>query len=124
MKKLLIAMTVLATGCNKAVDMEQQVDDLYERMTQEERIAQLIGGAAGEQWRAAAEGSEERAAHRTQCQFHLGDVRRLYLSCHVVLLEEGGLPVGAAAHREAFKSLSASSISPRHSNSLADASIR
>ncbi len=41
MNKLLIVMTVLFTGCNTAVDLEQQVNELYERMTQEERIAQL-----------------------------------------------------------------------------------
>ena len=35
-----IAMTVLLGACN-AVDMEQYVDDLYDRMSQEERIAQL-----------------------------------------------------------------------------------
>ncbi len=41
MKKLLIAMAVLFTGCNTAVDLERQVDELYGRMLQEERIAQL-----------------------------------------------------------------------------------
>ena len=41
MKKLIIAMTVLLAGCNPAVDIEQQVDELYDRMSQEERIAQL-----------------------------------------------------------------------------------
>ena len=41
MKKLLMAMTVLVAGCNTANDMEKQIDELYERMTQEERIAQL-----------------------------------------------------------------------------------
>jgi beta-glucosidase len=35
-----IVMTVLLGACN-AVDMEQYVDDLYDRMSQEERIAQL-----------------------------------------------------------------------------------
>ena len=41
MNKLLMAMTVLFAGCNPAADVEQQVNELYERMTQEERIAQL-----------------------------------------------------------------------------------
>ena len=31
----------LMTGCNTAVDIEQQVDELYSKMPQEERIAQL-----------------------------------------------------------------------------------
>ena len=31
----------LMTGCNSAVDMEQQIDELYAKMPQEERIAQL-----------------------------------------------------------------------------------
>ena len=31
----------LTTGCNTAVDMEQQIDELYAKMPQEERIAQL-----------------------------------------------------------------------------------
>ncbi|MDE6648234.1 MAG: beta-glucosidase, partial [Prevotella sp.] len=42
MKKILtVCMTALLAGCNTAVDVEQQVDELYGRMTQEERIAQL-----------------------------------------------------------------------------------
>lgn len=41
MKQFLIAMTVLFAGCNTAADLEQQVNELYEKMTQEERIAQL-----------------------------------------------------------------------------------
>ena len=40
-KKLLIGITVLLAGCNTHVDMEQQVDELYGKMSQEERIAQL-----------------------------------------------------------------------------------
>ena len=36
-------MAVLMAGCN-AVDMEQYVDELYDRMPQEERIAQLRSG--------------------------------------------------------------------------------
>ena len=37
----MICMTALLAGCNSAVDMEQQVDELYAKMPQEERIAQL-----------------------------------------------------------------------------------
>ena len=40
-KKLLIGITVLLAGCNTNIDMEQQVDVLYGKMSQEERIAQL-----------------------------------------------------------------------------------
>ena len=37
-----IGMTVLLAGCNTAaVDIEQQIDELYQKMPQEERIAQL-----------------------------------------------------------------------------------
>ena len=38
---LMTGVMMLATGCNTATDMEQQVDELYGRMSQEERIAQL-----------------------------------------------------------------------------------
>ena len=38
---LLLLAVLLPTGCNKAMDMEQQVDELYARMTPGERIAQL-----------------------------------------------------------------------------------
>ena len=38
-----IAMAVLLGSCG-SVDMEQFVDDLYDRMSQEERIAQLRSG--------------------------------------------------------------------------------
>ena len=41
MKKIIMGIAVLLAGCDSAVDLEQQVDDLYQRMTQEERIAQL-----------------------------------------------------------------------------------
>lgn len=41
MTSLLMASLVVLTGCNTATDMEQQVDELYDRMSQEERIAQL-----------------------------------------------------------------------------------
>lgn len=43
MKKLsmLWIVAALLTGCNKTTDMEQQVDELYARMSQEECIAQL-----------------------------------------------------------------------------------
>ena len=40
-KKLLIGITVLLAGCNTNIDLEQQVDELYGKMSQEERIAQL-----------------------------------------------------------------------------------
>ena len=38
---LATGLALLMSGCNTAIDMEQQVDELYERMSQEERIAQL-----------------------------------------------------------------------------------
>ncbi|MBO4719219.1 MAG: glycoside hydrolase family 3 C-terminal domain-containing protein [Prevotella sp.] len=42
MKKLaIISMTALLAGCTAAPDMEQQIDELYQKMPQEERIAQL-----------------------------------------------------------------------------------
>ena len=34
-------LTALLTGCSTATDMEQKVNELYDRMSQEERIAQL-----------------------------------------------------------------------------------
>ena len=37
----LICLAVLLAGCTASADVEQQVDKLYQRMTQEERIAQL-----------------------------------------------------------------------------------
>ena len=37
----LLVLAALLTGCNTASDIEQQVNDLYDRMSQEERIAQL-----------------------------------------------------------------------------------
>ena len=36
-----ICMAALFAGCNTAIDMEQRINDLYDRMSQEERIAQL-----------------------------------------------------------------------------------
>lgn len=36
-----VCLTMLLTGCNTATDMEQKVNELYDRMSQEERIAQL-----------------------------------------------------------------------------------
>ena len=36
-----MSVTALMTGCNSAVDINQQVDELYAKMPQEERIAQL-----------------------------------------------------------------------------------
>ena len=38
--KLILCLAVLLTGCS-ATDMEQQIDELYGKMSQEERIAQL-----------------------------------------------------------------------------------
>ena len=40
-KLLMMCVTTLMAGCNTAVDIEQQVDELYAKMPQEERIAQL-----------------------------------------------------------------------------------
>jgi len=40
-KSLIFGMSVLLASCNTAVDVEQQVDELYGKMSQEERIAQL-----------------------------------------------------------------------------------
>ncbi len=37
----IMALTVVLTGCQKTMDMEQQIDELYNKMPQEERIAQL-----------------------------------------------------------------------------------
>ena len=36
-----MCMTALLAGCNAAPDLEQQVSELYGKMSQEERIAQL-----------------------------------------------------------------------------------
>ncbi|WP_033147354.1 glycoside hydrolase family 3 N-terminal domain-containing protein [Prevotella sp. P6B1] len=36
-----VACAALMTSCNTAIDMEQQIDELYQKMPQEERIAQL-----------------------------------------------------------------------------------
>ena len=36
-----MGLSVLLTGCQKTMDMEQQIDELYGKMSQEERIAQL-----------------------------------------------------------------------------------
>ena len=41
MRLLLLCLSALFIGCNTAVDIEQQVDELYAKMPQEERIAQL-----------------------------------------------------------------------------------
>lgn len=38
---IIICLAALFVGCNTAIDMEQRIDDLYDRMSQEERIAQL-----------------------------------------------------------------------------------
>ena len=37
----MMCMTALMVGCNTAADVEQQVDELYSKMSKEERIAQL-----------------------------------------------------------------------------------
>ena len=37
----MICLAALFAGCNNAIDMEQRINDLYDRMSQEERIAQL-----------------------------------------------------------------------------------
>ena len=37
----LLCISALLTGCTAAPDLEQQVDELYGKMSQEERIAQL-----------------------------------------------------------------------------------
>ena len=37
----MMALTALITSCNTATDMEQKIDELYRKMPQEERIAQL-----------------------------------------------------------------------------------
>ena len=38
---IIVCVTALLAGCSAAVDTEQLVDELYDRMSQEERIAQL-----------------------------------------------------------------------------------
>lgn len=38
---IIICLAALFVGCNTTIDMEQRIDDLYDRMSQEERIAQL-----------------------------------------------------------------------------------
>ena len=37
----MMCMTAVLAGCSAATDMEQQIDELYDKMSQEERIAQL-----------------------------------------------------------------------------------
>ena len=37
----MLCIATLLVGCSAAPDMEQQIDELYGKMTQEERIAQL-----------------------------------------------------------------------------------
>ena len=37
----IICIAVLLAGCQKSVNIEQRVDELYNKMSQEERIAQL-----------------------------------------------------------------------------------
>ena len=34
-------LMAVAAGCNQSTNMEQQVNELYDKMSQEERIAQL-----------------------------------------------------------------------------------
>ena len=38
---VLTGLTAMIVGCNTATDIEQRVDDLYNKMSQPERIAQL-----------------------------------------------------------------------------------
>ena len=38
---LIAGLAVALSGCNKTMDMEQRIDELYNKMSQEERIAQL-----------------------------------------------------------------------------------
>lgn len=38
---LMLCLTLFLAGCNSSTDMEQQVNELYNKMSQEERIAQL-----------------------------------------------------------------------------------
>ena len=40
-KLTMICMSAILAGCSVAPDMEQQIDELYGKMSQEERIAQL-----------------------------------------------------------------------------------
>ena len=40
-KAIIMSMTVLMAGCQADVNIEQQIDELYGKMPQEERIAQL-----------------------------------------------------------------------------------
>ena len=40
-KSAFVCFGALLTGCNAPVDIEQQVNELYQKMPQEERIAQL-----------------------------------------------------------------------------------
>ena len=37
----IMCIAVLLAGCKKSVNIEQRVDELYNKMSQEERIAQL-----------------------------------------------------------------------------------
>ena len=37
----ILSGAVMLAGCNTSTDIEQQVNELYEKMPQEERIAQL-----------------------------------------------------------------------------------
>ena len=37
----LLGLTLMTTSCNETINMEQKVNELYDKMTQEERIAQL-----------------------------------------------------------------------------------
>ena len=43
----MICLTALLAGCNSSTDMEQQVNELYNKMSQEERIAQLRPNGIG-----------------------------------------------------------------------------
>ena len=40
-KMICLGLMALLAGCNNTMDIEQQVNELYDKMPQEERIAQL-----------------------------------------------------------------------------------
>ena len=66
-----IGMTVLLAGCNTAaVDIEQQIDELYQKMPQEERIAQLRSMYMDELF--DAEGKLDTAKCRELIPFGIG----------------------------------------------------
>ena len=66
----LLCMSALFTGCNTAVDIEQQIDELYQKMPQEERIAQLRSMYMDELF--DAEGKLDTAKCKELIQFGIG----------------------------------------------------